>query len=91
MKFMQKICKQVESHNFLSTFLLLAFKFYIHKMILFLLNKDLVKNYYKTKDKDRHPKLVKAITDMEGDVTTKMEKMLLQLKDCKEREQIPNF
>lgn len=86
---MQKISKQVESHNFLSTYLLLAFKFYIHKMVLFLLNKDLVKSYNKTKD--RHPKLVKAITDMEGDVIAKMERLLLQLKDCKEREQIPNF
>jgi hypothetical protein len=49
MRFIQKIARQVESNNFLSPFLLLGFKFYINKMVLSLLNKDLIRNYRKDK------------------------------------------
>ena len=50
--------------------MLLAFKFYIHKMVLFLLNKDILKNY--RKDKDGHPKLLKVLAEMEGDIGSKL-------------------
>lgn len=60
MRFIQKIAKQVENANFLSPFLLLAFKFYISKMVQFLLNKDFIRNY--RKDKEGHPKLIKVLS-----------------------------
>lgn len=82
MRFIQKIAKQVETCNFLSPFLLLAFKFYIHKVVLYLLNKDSIKNY--RKDKDGHPKLLKILADLETDLNVKLEKMILQLRECKE-------
>jgi hypothetical protein len=89
MRFIQKISREVETSNFLSPFLLLAYKFYVNKMILFLLNKDLVRNY--RKDKEGHPKLLKVLADMESDVVVKMERLIQQLKDCKDREPIPHF
>ena len=69
-RFVQKIARQVESCGFLSPFLLLAFKFYINKVILFLLQKDLLKNY--RRDKDGHPKLLKMLAEMESDVLAKL-------------------
>jgi len=60
MRFIQKIAKQVEACNFLTPFLLLGFKFYINKVVLYFLNKDTIKNY--RKDKDGHPKLLKILT-----------------------------
>ena len=46
-------------------------------MVLFLLNKDILKNY--RKDKEGHPKLLKVLAEMEGDVVTKLERYMLQL------------
>jgi hypothetical protein len=90
MRFIQKIAKQVEVCNFLSPFLLLAFKFYIHKVLLYLLNKETIKNY--RKDKDGHPKLLKILADLEADITGKLDRAILQLRDSKEpNESIPNF
>lgn len=60
MRFIQKIAKQVETCNFLTPFLLLSFKFYINKVVLYFLNKETIKNY--RKDKDGHPKLLKILT-----------------------------
>jgi len=60
MRFIQKIAKQIEAFNFLTPFLLLSFKFYINKVVLYFLNKDTIKNY--RKDKDGHPKLLKILT-----------------------------
>lgn len=62
MRFIQKIARQVETNNFLSPFLMLGFKFYINKMVLFLLNKDMIKNY--RQDKEGHPKLLKVLGEM---------------------------
>ena len=62
MRFVQKIAREVETSGFLSPFLLLGFKFYISKMVLCMLNKDLVLNY--KKDKDGHPKLLKVLSEM---------------------------
>ena len=73
--------RQVEANNFLSPFLLLGFKFYINKMVLCMLHKDIVKNY--SKDKEGHPKLQKILLEMEGDVVAKMGKIMNQIKECK--------
>ena len=62
MRFIQKIAKQVEISSFLSPFLLLAFKFYLNKAVLHLLNKETIKNY--RKDKEGHPKLLKILADL---------------------------
>lgn len=59
MRFIQKLARQVESSNFLSSFLLLGFKFYINKMVLCMLHKDSLKNY--RRDRDGHPKLLKIL------------------------------
>jgi hypothetical protein len=90
MRFIQKITKQVETCSFLTPFLLLAFKFYINKVVMYLLNKETVKNY--KKDKDGHPKLLKILTELESDVQVKLERLIQQIKECKEGlENIPNF
>ncbi len=89
MRFIQKISRQVETSNFLPPFLLLAFKFYINKMVLSLLNKDAIKNY--RKDKDGHPKLLKVLAEMESDVVVKMERLIQQIKECKDKEVIHHF
>lgn len=60
MRFVQKIARQVENFNFLNANLLTAFKFYINKVLLYMLNKDTLKNY--RKDKDGHPKLIKILS-----------------------------
>jgi hypothetical protein len=70
MRFIQKIARQVETSNFLGTYVLLGFKFYINKVILFLLNKEVIKNY--RKDKDGHPKLLKVLAEMESDIVVKL-------------------
>lgn len=89
-RFVQKIAKQVENHKFLSSFLHLAFRFYINKVLLYLINKDIVQNYLK--DKQGHPKLLKMIKDTEADLCVKLERTLQQMKELKEpRENIPNF
>ena len=62
MRFIQKVVRHVDSSNFLSPFLFQGFKFYINKMVLFLLNKDIIKNY--RKDKEGHPKLLKVLSEM---------------------------
>ena len=81
--------RQVEANNFLSPYLLLGFKFYINKMVLCMLHKDVVRNY--SKDKEGHPKLQKMLSEMENDVMAKMGKIISQLKDCKEKDPIPHF
>lgn len=83
MRFIQKIAREVETIGFLSPFLLLGFKFYISKMVLCILHKDLILNY--KKDKDGHPKLLKVLSEMENDVQVKMERLISQIKECKER------
>lgn len=75
--------RQVEAKNILSPFLLLGFKFYINKMVLCMLNKDIVKNY--TKDKDGHPKLLKLVSEMESDVVAKLGRLMTQIKESKEK------
>lgn len=82
--------RQVETQNILSTFLLLAFKFYVNKVLLYLLNKDSIRNY--RKDKDSHPKLIKILAEVEADLGVKLDRLYQQLKEMKEgREAIPNF
>lgn len=82
--------RQVETQNILSTFLLLAFKFYVNKVLLYLLNKDSIRNY--RKDKDSHPKLIKILAEIEADLGVKLDRLYQQLKEMKEgREAIPNF
>ncbi len=57
---------------------------------MYLLNKETVKNY--KKDKDGHPKLLKILTELESDVQVKLERLIQQIKECKEGlENIPNF
>ena len=89
MRFIQKILREVESNNFLSPFMMLGFKFYINKMVFFLLNKDIIRNY--RKDKEGHPKLLKVLADLESDVGIKMNKLINQIKECKDKESIPHF
>lgn len=89
-RFIQKIVRQVETQNILSTFLLLAFKFYVNKALLYLLNKDCIRNY--RRDKDSHPKLIKILAELEADLGVKLDRLCQQLKEVKEgREAIPNF
>lgn len=52
-------------------------------MVLCILHKDLILNY--KKDKDGHPKLLKVLSEMENDVQVKMERLISQIKECKER------
>lgn len=90
MRFIQKIARQVEAQGFLSNFLLLGYKFYINKVLLYFINKDCIRNY--RKDKDGHPKLLKTLADMEADFAVKLGRLLQQLKELKEpKEAIPNF
>jgi len=49
MRFIQKIARQIETSNFMSNFLLLGFKFYINKVLLYFINKDTIRNYRKDK------------------------------------------
>jgi hypothetical protein len=70
--------RQVENQNILSPFLLLAFKFYINKVLLYFLNKDLIKNY--RKDKDGHPKLLKLFSETEADIGVKLDRLYQQIK-----------
>lgn len=89
-RFIQKIVRQVETQNLLSTFLLLAFKFYVNKVLLHLIHKDSIRNY--RKDKDSHPKLIKILAEMEADLGVKLDRLYQQLKELKEgKEAIPNF
>jgi hypothetical protein len=82
--------RQVEAYNFLSTFLLLAFKFYVNKVLLYLLNKDLIRNY--RRDVDGHPKILKALAEAEGDLGVKLDRLYQQIKETKEaKETIANF
>jgi hypothetical protein len=71
----------VESKKILSNFLLLAFKFYINKVLLSFLNKDLIRNY--RKDKEGHPKLLKILAEVEADFGVKLERLYQQLKELK--------
>lgn len=82
--------RQVETQNILSTFLLLAYKFYVNKVLLYLLNKDSIRNY--RKDKESHPKLIKILAEVEADLGVKLDRLYQQLKEMKEgKEAIPNF
>ena len=58
-------------------------------MVLCMLNKDVLKNY--VKDKEGHPKLIKIISEMENDSVVKMERLISQIKDCKDKESISHF
>lgn len=89
MRFIQKMSRQVVASNFLSPFILMSFKFYINKMVLVMINKEIIKNY--RKDKDGHPKLLKLLAEMENDVISKMGKLIVQIKECKEKEAISHF
>ena len=89
-RFVQKVMREVEAHNFLSPFLLLAFKFYIHKVLLYFLNRELLRNY--RADKDGHPKLLKILADTEVELTSKLEKLFKEIRELKEvKESIANF
>ena len=35
--------------------------------------------------------MLKVLTDMESDIVVKLDRILLQLKECKEKESIPHF
>jgi hypothetical protein len=80
-RFIQKILRQVETQNVLSTFLLLAFKFYVNKVLLYFINKDVIRNY--RKDKDGHPKLLKILGEVEADLGVKLTRLYQQLKETK--------
>ena len=54
--------------------LLLAFKFYINKVLLYFLHKEVIRNY--RKDKEGHPKLLKILKEMEGDLGVKLDRQL---------------
>ena len=62
--------------------LLLAFKFYINKVLVYLLNKEVIRNY--RKDKEGHPKLLKILKEIEGDLGVKLDRQLTQLKESRE-------
>jgi len=62
MRFVQKIARQVETSNFLPQGLLSGFKFYINKVLLYMINKDSLRNF--RKDRDGHPKLLKILGEM---------------------------
>ena len=71
----------VKSKKILSNFLLLAFKFYVNKVLLSFLNKDLIRNY--RKDKEGHPKLLKILVEVESDLGVKLDRLYQQLKELK--------
>ena len=81
MRFIQKISKQIEQQGFMQGGLLLGFRFYINKVLLYLLNKESIRNY--RKDKEGHPKLLKILKEMEGDLGIKLERLLGQLKETR--------
>lgn len=61
--------------------MLLAFKFYINKVLLYFINKDLIRNF--RKDKENHPKLLKLLAETEADLGVKLERLHQQIKEIK--------